>query len=192
MIKNVCKNYVDEFNPENSSDNTLKNIQAFISLSEIKQNSKILCVESNTEILVNELIRNDPLKIIYYNVLNNFKDNLHNIKNRKIKEVNCNFYDIKEDDFNVALFYNCYQYFLSKVDFIRKLSSLMARYGRVIIAFDKSREIINREVKSQNETNTAQIFSVYKEAIIFSEFFKIDIAVDTSSFYILSGTKIFK
>lgn len=168
-----------------------KNIAAIISLASISENSTILDVECGAKIALSELLLKKPAKLVGIDASNMAgKETKNYIRDNRVQLTHTNLFDV-EDTFDIVFIYNSYLQFTDKVAFAKKTASLLSKYGRFIIAFNKSREHSNFINKKSLNHTTTELYSVYREAIIFKDWFHIDIMVDTSELYILSGVKKF-
>lgn len=172
----------------------LKNIAAIISLASISENSRILDIGCGTGVAFSELLLKKPSKLVGVDICEKaIQTASTSFKDSRIKLIQSNLYDMKENEFDIAFIYNSYVEFSNKVQFAEKISSVLSKYGRFIIAFNQSRNSVNYQQYSNGQTSKpTELYSVYREATIFSKWFHIDIMVDTSQLYILSGIKKFQ
>lgn len=101
------------------------------------------------------------------------------------------FYDFKQQGFDLAVIFNAYPHFLDKERLAKKLSEVLKPGGLFFVIHSQKRGDLNKMHMSQEKT--ARISSWLKdpegEAKPFLDFFKIIKTKDDSSGYLLAGQK---
>ncbi|AFA48621.1 class I SAM-dependent DNA methyltransferase [Acetobacterium woodii] len=166
-------------------------INAILTLAGIKENSRILDIATGTGVLIPYLLKYQPALITAIDLSELMIAEA--CKKHPEPQVHFkvgNFYEWGETGFDLAIAYSCYPHFSDKKAFASQLSACLNENGRFVIAHSESRETINsRHSGDQVKKVSSHLQAVKTEAEIFDSDFKLDILVDTTEIYIISGTK---
>lgn len=96
--------------------------------------------------------------------------------------------DLQDQRFDDAIAFDVWQYLPDPVTVIRKVHSLLREGGRFTVAFSFGREAVNAYSELDPEGISRKIGTVWDEARLFYDDFKVDILCDTPDLFIISGT----
>lgn len=119
-------------------------IQQIIKLSDIKPQSKILDVGTGTGILLNFLLKKDPIKITaldYAEKMIECAKKKH--QDPRIEFVTQDIMQHDEKEYDYIFLYSVYPHFEDKKRLLKHLSCKLKRGGKVVIAHSESKEKIN-------------------------------------------------
>ncbi len=159
-------------------------------LVNIEENSSVIDLACGTGIMTKFLLEYKPSYLLGVD----FSENMIEIAKSKFKSKTLEYlaadiFDINQK-FDVAVMYSAYPHFEDKGKLVRKIYDVLNNQGRFIIAHSESKECINNMHNNIAKANiSTPLLPVHTESKQFLDFFNIDIMIDTSNMYILSGTK---
>jgi demethylmenaquinone methyltransferase/2-methoxy-6-polyprenyl-1,4-benzoquinol methylase len=168
-----------------------KKIAAVVTLANIGMGTHVVDIGCGTGIMFEEILSRKPAELLGIDLSDKMiaiaKSKFHD---DRLRLMTADLFDIKETGFNVATIYSAYPHFHDKLKLAQKVSSMLADGGRVMIAHSQSKEIINAHHQGPEiKQMSVKLLSVEQEALNLSEFFNIDILVDTPDMYMISGLK---
>lgn len=178
-------------NWDNLCHHDTKKIDTIVSLAQLPENSRILDIATGTGVLIPRLLDTNPREIVAIDL----SSQMLAVARKKYPDTRvhfqtADFYCFEEGSFDFAVAYSAYPHFENKSLFCDQLSACLKPGGRFMVAHSESREIINGRHSGQEVRKVSTgLRDAQSESKIFSSAFNIDIAVDTTAFYILSGTK---
>lgn len=170
------------------ADDDFDLIRAILKLSSIEDEGKILDVGCGTGILEN-FFKGTNLKVTAIDI----SDKMIEKAESKFKEDNISFknidlFDFDEKDFDFIILYNIYPHFKDQRALASKLYNLLSDSGRLTIAHGHGKNYINK-LHGKIESDSNSLKAVEEEIKYFSDFFKVDIKIDTDNCFMMSMTK---
>jgi len=166
-------------------------LKKIMQLSNIKQKSKILDIGTGTGVMLKHLLSTNPSKITAVDM----SENMLEIAKRKYKNKKINFIcgdilelDIGNHDF--ALLYSVYPHIEDKGLLFKKISKILNKNGKIIIAHSQSKEKINAIHQKKEEVKEDRLKPALETSKIMSEFFNILECIDNEEMYFVMGEKI--
>ena len=161
-------------------------------IADIKPNDSVIDIACGTGVLTEYILEYNPSKLLGIDI----SDRMIDIAKSKYTDSRVEFlasdiFDVKYDNFDLAIIYSAYPHFLDKEQLVTKLYNILTTNGRFLIAHSESKEAIN-SIHSKAfdvENISTKLSPIEKEKVPFIESFDIDIMIDTNDLYILSGTK---
>jgi ubiquinone/menaquinone biosynthesis C-methylase UbiE len=174
----------------NQKDNQEK-IAAIATVAGIIPGMKIADIACGTGVLLPELLARNPFKILGIDISSKMIEAARKkFNDPRIELLVSDLFNIKETDFDAAIIYNAYPHFPDKRRLVRHVFDMLRDGGRVMVAHGDGREKINHHHMKGTARGLSQpLKPVELEAGEFSEFFNLDVLVDTPDIYMLSGIK---
>ncbi|WKY44363.1 class I SAM-dependent methyltransferase [Eubacteriaceae bacterium ES2] len=187
------RNYFNNIAPEwdNMCHHDLKKMETIVQLAGIKEKSRILDIATGTGVMIPRLLDTNPEKITAIDL----SEEMIRLAREKFRQPNvsckvANFYNMVDNGFDLAMAYSCYPHFKDKAAFSRKLYDCLNPGSRFMVAHSESKEVINSRHSGDQVKKVSDMLEVAeKESIHFRDHFEIDILVDTTEVYIISGIK---
>ncbi len=189
----TIKDYFNHLAPnwDNMHRPDKEKIKTILNITNVPINGLILDIGTGTGILIDFLMKYQPRKLVAIDTseeMIKIASNKFNYKNLEL--LNKDFLSGNFKGFDYSICYSAYPHFLDKDLFIRTLYNSLKDNGRFVLAHSESKEVINKRHQTINQKNISiTLKDINQEAKAFRENFNIDIMVDTSEYYILSGIK---
>lgn len=164
-------------------------IAAILRLTGLKKGQKVLDIGCGTGVLVPHILAYEPAD--YHAV--DVSEKMIALARRKAEGKPVRFHcadimDFVETGFDWAIVFNAYPHILQPKELAAKLRRVLTAGGRLVIAHDHSRQVINhRHSGAADHPISRTLQSAVEEAAAFAPYFTIDILVDTPDCYVLSG-----
>lgn len=166
-------------------------LAAIVTLADIKKGARVVDIACGTGVLFNEILSREPSELLGIDLSDQMiavaKSKFHD---GRLRLLATDLFDVTETGFNVATIYSAYPHFPDKQALAKKVADVLAPSGRIMIAHSESKEAINsRHQEAEVSRLSDELLSAKLEAEHFSAFFNVDILVDTSEMYLISGVK---
>ena len=154
--------------------------------------SNLLDIGCGTGVMIGPLLATAPAKLLALDLSPRMIEQAaQKYRDPRLRLLNEDFFALKENGFDLALFYSVYPHFLNKEHLIRQTSRCLVPGGRFMVAHSESKETIN----NRHRGTAAQMLSqplreVEQEAKMWRKYFQIDILIDTRQLYVFSGLRI--
>ena len=177
-------------NWDNHVHNDHDRIAAILRLTSLKKGQRVLDIGCGTGVLVPHILPYEPADYQAIDV----SEKMIALARQKAADKPVLFHcgdilDFSAAGFDWAIVFNAYPHLLEPEKLAAKLHQLLADGGRMVIAHDHSRQIINHRHSGPagQSTISRSLRSATEEAAAFAPYFAIDILADTPDCYIVSG-----
>ena len=165
-------------------------IAAILRLTGLKKGKKVLDIGCGTGVLVPHILPYEPADYQAIDV----SEKMIALARRKAEGKPVRFHcadvmEFAETGFDWAIVFNAYPHILEPEKLAAALRRILTGDGRMVIAHDHSRQVINHRHSgpANHHTISRTLQSAAEEAAAFAPYFTIDILADTPDCYILSG-----
>ncbi|MCI8648602.1 MAG: methyltransferase domain-containing protein [Anaerotruncus sp.] len=167
-------------------------LETLISLCGMPQGARILDAGCGTGVLFQPLLAHKPSHLLGVD----FSAQMLAQARKKIVdpciELCCeDIMEISGQEFDYAILCNSFQFFENRGSLIRQMHHLLVSEGRLMICCPQSRVSVNELCL----TNTTQLFMPLPTAMTLAKtltpYFDVDLVLDTSNFYAVSGIRRF-
>lgn len=107
----------------------------------------------------------------------------------KARFVAGDFLTYQDEPFDAAIMYNAYPHFADKPAVLRTAAGLLKPGARFTVAHGAGRQVINSHHHEAAQSVSVGLGPAKEEAAVWSEWFDVDVLVDTPHIYVISGTK---
>lgn len=164
-------------------------INKILEITDVKNNLNILDVGCGTGILESFLLKYNPQSITAVDI----SDKMIEVAKSKYNDHHITFLckDILDHQgvYDYIIIYSAYPHFNDKEILIRHLSSMLTEGGKLVVAHSDSREKINSVHSKHKEVKEDRLPPAIDTANIFSKYLYVDLLIDNSDIYIVSGIK---
>lgn len=166
-------------------------IAAIVTLAGIREGARIIDIACGTGVMFPELLSRNPSLLVGVDLSEKMIERARE-KNSdpRLRLLACDLFEVKETGFDAAVIFNAYPHFGDKKGLAAQTAKLLAPRGRLMVAHGGGRQIINGCHTGEAVSRISwPLRSAAEEAEEFSEFFDIDMTVDSPDIYLFSGTK---
>ncbi|MCL1976285.1 MAG: class I SAM-dependent methyltransferase [Firmicutes bacterium] len=166
-----------------------KQLRLLIALAAIKPGSRILDIGCGCGVMIGPLLETNPQELLAMDISPRMIEQAKlKYQDARLRLLNEDFYNLKENNFDFALAYSVYPHFPHKKRLAQQTASCLAQGGRFMVAHSESREKINSRHQNNAVAHLSQPLKEAKaETIYWQEYFNIDILIDTQQLYVISG-----
>lgn len=188
-IKQFFDHMADTWDEENWID--ANKIAAIVTLAGIREGSRVVDIACGTGVLVPELLSRNPSLLLGVDLSDRMIERAREkYTDPRLRLLATDLFAVKETGFDTAMIFNAYPHFGDKRDLAAQAAKLLASGGRLMVAHGGGKQIINSCHTGEAVSHISwPLRSASEEAAEFSEFFEIDMTVDSPDIYLFSGIK---
>lgn len=161
-------------------------IEDIIRKININKNSKILDVACGTGILEEYLLKYNPREILGVDISKNMIEIAKGKnKDNKVKYLCEDIFNIDTGKWDFIIVFNAFPHFIDKEKFLKHLSKLLNKCGRLIICHNFSRKSINKIHENISESISSQLISGKELIEISPKSLKEELVIDNEKIYIV-------
>lgn len=178
-------------NWDNNCKFSKEKIAAIVTLAGIKSESQVVDIACGTGVMFPELLSHNPASVLGIDLSDEMIAKAQSkFTDSRLRLVASDLFDVMETGFDTAMIFSAYPHFPDKPKLAEHLSKMLKVDGRFIIAHCEGRNSINHCHSGKTVSQISwPLRPAKEEAAEFSHYFNIDILVDTSEIYLVSGTK---
>lgn len=192
-MSNETKQFFDKYAEtwDNSCKCDQKKIAAIVTLAGITSGSRIIDIACGTGVMFSEMLSRNPAMILGVDLSDKMIAKAHDkFADSRLHLLASDLFDVHETEFDTAMIFSAYPHFPDKTRLANHISEMLKEDGRFIVAHCEGRDAINHCHSGKMVSQISwPLRSAKEEAAEFSDFFNIDMIVDTSEIYFFSGTK---
>ncbi|MGL5417770.1 MAG: class I SAM-dependent methyltransferase [Clostridium sp.] len=177
-------------NWDNESFANPEKIKTILTLSELKENSKILDIACGTGVLEKFLLDYSPSEILAIDISEKMIEKAkEKFNDKRITFVCEDFYNLKNQTFDYIIIYNAFPHFLDQERMINHLYTLLSPHGKFIICHGMGRKNIDAHHKKVASEISLGLQPAISNAFMLKDKFHIKALIDTEELYLIYSQK---
>ncbi len=188
-IKQFFDHMADTWDEENWID--ANKIAAIVTLAGIRKSARVIDIACGTGVLFPELLSRNPSLLLGVDLSDRMIERAREkYSDPRLRLLASDLFQVKETGFDAAIIFNAYPHFGEKKALAVQAEKLLTPGGRLTVAHGGGRQIINGCHTGEAVSRISwPLRPASEEAAEFSDFFEIDMIVDSPEIYLFSGTK---
>lgn len=175
---------------DDSTECSPEKLRRIADCCEIKPSQRVLDIACGTGVMFPFLLDKNPSFLLGVDICDEMARKASSkFSDDRLQVITQDFLLLNQRDFDFAICYNAYPHFFDKAAFAKKIRDVLKKDGRFVIAHGSGRAYINAVHIKRAADVSITLNSAKEEEVWFVPYFEIDISVDDSEIYIISGTK---
>lgn len=165
-------------------------IRCLIELCDIKETDRILDVACGTGVLEPFILQKNPASVLGVD----FSSKMIEVARTKINDARvelrcCDVMELTDEEFGCAIIYSAFPHFENRGSLIRQMHRVLRPNGRLMICHSEGKSAINSHHQSSAAQFTMPLPAAHTLASSLEPYFDVDILLDTTQIYAVSGIK---
>ena len=192
MVNNSIREFFNKVAPnwDDMCVFNMANINRILQLAKIGEGDRVVDVGCGTGVLINPLLRCGVKEIYAIDLSKAMIDKAREkYRNPLVDFVAADFLKSDKTNYDFVVIHNAYAHFLDKKALVRAIHNTLRVGGRFVVAHSDCRDKINGCHHKLDNSVSSYLQPAFIEAKNFDDLFTIDMIIDDSDIFFISGVR---